>query len=212
VSNEIRHTKQNRRESVRKARENTMINLSFNKPKSDIQFLKTKHNKKIFISLEDLKQITDLPKDNEQIRILTDKGFNIATALLLICEKEIILDAVFSVYRINPKAIEIITSLIQIGKIKNLHILLNHNIGKQKPELYAPLTALNKICIIEYNDTHMKIMTAKTEQNNYIFEGSGNLSNNSRFEQYIFENNAQVLEFYSNAIKNIKSTQYRYGL
>lgn len=189
-----------------------MIDLSFNKPKSDIQFLKTKHNKKIFISLEDLKQITDLPKNNEQIRILTDKGFNIATALLLICEKEIILDAVFSVYRINAKAINIIKELIKIDKIKKLHILLNHNIGKQKPELYAPLKELSKICTIEYNDTHMKIMTAKTEKNNYVFEGSGNLSNNSRFEQYIFENNKQVLEFYSNAIKDVKSTQYRYGL
>ena len=188
-----------------------MINLTFNN-KSDIQTLKTKHNKKIFISLQDLKEITDLPKENEQIRILTDKGFNIATALLIICEKEIIIDAVFSVYRINAKAIEIIKELIKLGKIKKLHILLNHNIGKQKPELYAPLTELKKICIIEYNDTHMKIMTAKTEKNNYIFEGSGNLSNNSRFEQYIFENNAQVMEFYSNAIKNIKSTQYRYGL
>lgn len=186
--------------------------ITFNSKISDIQLLKTKHNKKIFMSLKELSEMTRLPEENEQIRIITDKGFNIVTALLLICEKEIIQDAVFSVYRINQKAINLIIDLIKAEKIKKLHILLNHNIGKMKPELYNDIKRLSDYCIIEYNDTHMKIMTAKTKNNNYIFEGSGNLSNNSRYEQYIFENNKQVCKFYSDNIKAIKSTKYDYGL
>jgi len=52
--------------------------------------------------------------------------------------------------------------------------------------------------------SHAKIFLAKTKCDKYIvFEGSGNLSDNARLEQYLFENNKETYEFHKNWIENI---------
>jgi hypothetical protein len=49
--------------------------------------------------------------------------------------------------------------------------------------------------------SHAKIALIKTKaENKIVFEGSGNMSDNARIEQYIFENNPYVYDFHYNWI------------
>jgi hypothetical protein len=35
-----------------------------------------------------------------------------------------------------------------------------------------------------------------TDGNHFVFEGSGNMSDNARIEQYVYDNNEQIFEFH----------------
>jgi len=56
-----------------------------------------------------------------------------------------------------------------------------------------------------FASAHSKIMGMKTESgNHYILEGSGNLSFNSRIEQYVLDNDEKLFNFTKNWMNEIK--------
>jgi hypothetical protein len=174
-------------------------------PMKSIEYLKTKQNKKLFIQLENFKEIKELPAKNEQIRIITNKGLNTVTALLLIIQKEgQIENCIITSYRMNKTAIQIVKELLISKRILNLNILLQVNLLKMVSGLVDDLKGLKQYCNIVYTNNHTKIMTCKTKDNYYTFEGSGNMSSNAQIEQYLLENNKEVYDFYNKVILNIK--------
>jgi hypothetical protein len=142
------------------------------------------------------------PKPEEQYRIITEKQFNAYALILHLLETTIIDELYLAIYRINEPTVESIIDFIQAGKIKKATFVISNFFNQtRKPEKWA--IRLKEFCDTQdncnhvYMHNHAKVLALKTECNNfYIFEGSGNMSDNARIEQYIYENNEKVFNFH----------------
>lgn len=158
------------------------------------------------------KALSDLcvkPKPNEQYRIITEKQFNAYALILHILETEQIKEMYLAIYRINQPTVESIIDFIKAEKIEKATFVISNFFNQtKKPEKWAIMlrdfaqqnTNINHI----YTHNHSKVLAVKTESGNYfVFEGSGNMSDNARIEQYIYENNKEVFNFHKEWMSNI---------
>ena len=142
------------------------------------------------------------PLPNEQYRIITEKQFNSYALILHLIESEIIEEMYLAIYRINKETVESLINFIETNYIKQSTFIISNFFNQtKKPEKWA-------IMLKEYADSkrnvnhayvhnHSKILAVKTNLNNYyVFEGSGNMSDNARIEQYIYENSKMMFEFH----------------
>lgn len=138
-----------------------------------------------------------LPKKNEMIRIVV-KRIPSETLIYKITETEIIEEMTIAIFSISKKIILSISDLVENGRISKLNILVSDMWAKLKKEGdFLFLQENLKIAKIGSKRVHTKIMLARTNLGNfYVYEGSGNLSTNTNFEQYIFENSKESYDFH----------------
>lgn len=138
-----------------------------------------------------------LPKENEMIRIVV-KRIPSETLIYKICQTEIIEEMTVSIFSISKKIILSIADLAAEGKVLKLNILVSDMWAKLKREGdFLFLQDNLNFAKIGSKRIHTKIMLARTNLGNYyIYEGSGNLSTNTNFEQYIFENSKETYDFH----------------
>lgn len=161
-----------------------------------------------YLKAKSLKQLCIKPKPNEQYRIITEKQFNAYAFILYILETEIIEKLSIAIYRINEPTVQSIIKLIDSKKIKVANFVISSFFNQTKrPEQWALLLKSycekSKVCRHRYTHNHAKVILIQTKENYYVFEGSGNMSDNARIEQYIFENNKQVYNFHLSWIEEI---------
>lgn len=149
-----------------------------------------------------------LPKSGEQLRIVTFRTFNASLFLSYICEKETVEELLLVVYSINAEAAKLIESLVKSGKVKKATVLmsnLRNKAHRQKEKITRDLFVDNPNIDLFFAQCHSKIMSMKTAcGNHYSVEGSGNLSFNSRIEQYVIDNDKGLFEFTKNWMQEIK--------
>lgn len=163
------------------------------------------------IHLEKAKKLSDLciiPNPNEQYRIITEKQFNAFALILHLLENNDIDEIYLAIYRINEPTVLSIIDYIQSGKIKKANFVISNFFNQtKKPEIWAiqlkKFCDNNENCKHIYIHNHAKIFCAKVKDNYYVFEGSGNMSDNARIEQYIYENNKEVYEFHKKWIEEL---------
>jgi hypothetical protein len=138
-----------------------------------------------------------LPKPNEMIRIVV-KRIPSETLIYKITESEIIEEMTIAIFSISKKIILSISDLVDDNKVLKLNILVSDMWAKLKKEGdFLFLQENLKIAKIGSKRVHTKIMIARTNLGNfYVYEGSGNLSTNTNFEQYIFENSKESYDFH----------------
>lgn len=151
------------------------------------------------------KSLTDLcsePKEGEQWRIITEKQFNAFALILHLLQTRKIVELYLAVYRINEPTVRSIIELINLGKIKKAVFVISSFFNQtKKPEQWAIMLKeyadSRDNCEHVYTHNHAKILAVRTSENEYfVFEGSGNMSDNARIEQYIYENSKQSFEFH----------------
>lgn len=145
---------------------------------------------------------------NIQYRIVTEHGFNAITVIKYLQDFYQLTEIYIAVYRMNQLAVRKLIEFIDNSEIKTNIILSSFFRENKKYEKWAhDLVAYangKKTVRIKFTRSHAKVFLAKTKNNQYIvFEGSGNLSDNSRIEQYIIENNKTVYEFHKNWMDEI---------
>lgn len=167
-----------------------------------------KNNEIHKIKAKALDDLCERPKKNEQWRIITEKQFNAYALILSVLNVELIEELWIAIYRINQPTVDSIIDLIESGRIlRGGFIISNFFNQTKKPELWA--RKLKSFC--EKNDNfghccthnHAKVILIKTKNEYLIFEGSGNMSDNARIEQYLYENNKEVFNFHKKWIKNL---------
>lgn len=162
-----------------------------------------------FIKAKMLSDLCFKPKTGEQYRIITEKQFNAYALILHLLESEIIEELYLAIYRINEPTVDSIINFIECGKIKNATFIISSFFNQtKKPEQWAiklrSYCEKNKKCKHIYTHNHSKILAIKTNSDNYyIFEGSGNMSDNARIEQYIYENNKLIFDFHKEWMNKI---------
>jgi hypothetical protein len=170
-----------------------------------------KNNKIHFIKAKALSDLCGIPNKNEQFRIITEKQFNAYALILHLLEKELIEEMYLAIYRINQPTVKSIINFIESGKIKKATFVISNFFNQtKKPERWAIM--LKDFCDNNANSKHIyihnhaKVLAIKTKVGHYVFEGSGNMSDNARIEQYVYEENKEVFDFHKNwMLKLIKN-------
>jgi hypothetical protein len=162
---------------------------------------------KTYQVIEKIEQL-GLPTKNEQIKIITFRPFNAAVFLKHIAEKEGIENAQIVVYSINGEAAIMINELIVSGKVQSAQILmsnLRNKAHREKEQITRDLFVDNPKVDLFFASSHAKILSIKTKKGNfYSLEGSGNLSYNSRVENYCIDNDEQLYNFHVKWMNEIK--------
>jgi hypothetical protein len=156
--------------------------------------------------IKEIDELITLPKNNEQIRIITEKALNTYAILRYILQFGNIEECYITTFNVDSKSIRGLRELVDEKKVLKLTILVsafvNHSMQKRTAELKS--MSGNGISII-YAWNHTKILLCKTEENHYIVEGSGNLSASARIEQYLFEESEKMYEFHKGWIEDVES-------
>lgn len=174
----------NKEERSDKSREEVILTQKQKIKKIAYQYLEGKGN-------------VELPEEGEMIRIVV-KRIPSETLLFKICETEIVKELTIGIFSISRKIILSISNLIDEKRILKTNILVSDMWAKLKRESdYLFLQENIPDAKIGTERIHVKIMLCETiEGNYYVYEGSGNLSTNTNFEQYIFENNKESYDFH----------------
>lgn len=163
-----------------------------------------------------LKDLTELPAKDEQFRLITQQHFNTFTFILYIIEKHgQINDLDVITFNINEGTILALLDLLDRKIILNLRIVISDSVKFRMPQRVEQLKKAyedrkesgNFMVLFVWN--HSKIAIAKTGENYYIIEGSGNFSSNAEIEQYIFENNKEMYEFHKGWINDVLFSDHR---
>lgn len=162
------------------------------------------HLRKTFNNLKTVTEI-GLPKENQQIRIVTKKAINSFDFILSIIHEQKTIDELYiAFYRIGKKTINELIELQERGAICKIVFLINDGFPKLVKDAYNLLKSKeNENWTIKLENNHTKIILAKAQNEHYVIEGSGNLSINARIEQYVFDNDKKLYEFHKHWIDKI---------
>jgi hypothetical protein len=159
------------------------------------------------ITLHNLQELTGkLPGSDEIYFIWTLKSFNAFTFIKYVINTHGKIDAlIMSTYNITKIIFETLMRLVDNGLITQLHLTLSDVSKSRFPQIYdlVNMEAGKRSQVsIHYGWNHSKVTLMKSGADHYIVEGSGNFSENSRHEQYIFMNSKEIYEFRSTWIRN----------
>ena len=136
-----------------------------------------------------------------QTRIITNNAVNAIVVLSLISERYEMDEVYICVYRMNQKAVNWIRDELAFASVKTLVLLSSFTKGYVKAEKWfeAVKSLESDRFVVKTGCLHAKIFCCQTKCGKFfIFEGSGNLSDNSKLEQYIIEQNEDVFNFHKN--------------
>jgi hypothetical protein len=138
-------------------------------------------------------------------KIVTTMSFNAITVLEYILNNHKVHELYIAVYRMNNQSVNYLSNIVKNTGIKGGIIVSDFFRENKKYEKWAhDLVLLNSDNIrISFAHNHAKVFIARTDDMHIVFEGSGNLSDNARVEQYTIENNKASYEFHKEWITNI---------
>lgn len=155
-------------------------------------------------SLGRISDLSGLPLKNEHKRIVTRKAINSFDFIQAILAKEKINELYIAFYRIGKKTATQLKEIQEKGHVDNITFLINDGFPKLVPDAYNLIKGYeSENWKVKLENNHTKIILAKTKNNFYIVEGSGNLSINARIEQYCFDNNEEIYNFHKTWIDKI---------
>jgi hypothetical protein len=154
------------------------------------------HERKI-ASLKSL--IGDLPADNEVFFLETTNSFNAFTFIVYLLKYAgRIDDLLIKTYSINARILDSLSRRIAKNEIGNICLYIADSIKYRMPKVKDQIEIMAKELEnfeVEYAWTHQKIIAARVGADHYVIEGSGNFSENTAEEQYIFLKSKRIYEF-----------------
>lgn len=140
-----------------------------------------------------------LPEENEVFFLETTNSFNAFTFIVyLIKHAGRIDDLYIATYSINQRILDSLSTRLRANEIGNMCLYIADSIKYRMPKVKDQFDLMLKEfdqLTIEYSWTHKKVICARVGDAYYVVEGSGNFSENSAEEQYIFMRSKQIYEF-----------------
>jgi len=191
--------------------EEELINVKKDTTDSGVEELDDKkYSKFVEKTMQVIERITEvgLPEENHQIRIVTLRTFNAVLFLKHIAQQEQIEELIVAIYSINHEAARMINDII-IEHDATAELLISNlrNKAHRRKEIATKeIFMQNPRIKLMFASSHAKIMAIKTKAgNHYVLEGSGNLSFNSRIEQYVLDNDPKLYQFTYDWFQEIKT-------
>lgn len=169
----------------------------------------------------DLAAFTQLPKPGEQFRIVTNKCWNGYTLIKRILATDAVIEELYlAVYSINEVAARGLMKAYESGRIKAGWFIVSDLFWKYRNKdahqiyrLFRQFCQGTDTLHHGYMDNHAKVTCIKDNHgNHFVMEGSGNLSDNAKIEQLLFENNRTSFDFHSGWIRNAVSEHEKKNL
>ena len=183
-----------------------------------VEKMKSKERKMFFVDNE-VEQIGALigepPTKDECFKMLSvGGGFSSIGLIKYIAERENIGEMYVSTFRIGRKQFDVLTELKDKGKINKAAFVTSQTQQKVDGAMFYNGTTYNYyeyICEkcreygwkIKTYDNHSKLILMKTEKNWYVIETSSNLNENPKMEQFSFENDETLYEWYKKLFKEL---------
>lgn len=167
------------------------------------------HERKI----ESIKQLAgDLPGNGEIFFIWTDNSFNAFTFIPYVIKQcKTIERLIISTYSINARIVDALIRYVDMERILQADILISDSMKYRMPKVVDHLSSVilprKEIIRVLYGWNHSKVTLMEAAGHHFLVEGSGNWSENSRNEQYIFMNSRAAFEFRANCIKHATGTR-----
>lgn len=168
-----------------------------------------KNEQQTFNASRNLDSLAKRPKKNQQYRLVTEKSFNAYALIKSVLSTGQIEELYIAIYRINEPKVVSICNLIESGNIKKATFVVSNFFREtKKPEVWADKLATfcdehRDVARIAFVHTHCKICLIHKNDDYYILEGSGNMSDNARIEQYIYENNEKAFNFHKEWMEDV---------
>lgn len=164
------------------------------------RFVKTHESK-----VGSLKQLLGrLPEDGEAFFVETEKSFNAFTFIVYLLKYAGDIDELYvATYGLNARIIHSMSGYMSKGRIKRVHVHISESIKSRLPKISDMLEAnccSNSMFTVSYAWSHKKVMCVRVGSDHYVIEGSGNWSENSAQEQYVFIKSQKIYEFRKRSI------------
>jgi hypothetical protein len=164
-----------------------------------------RHSIQALKRVSSLRDLTELPKPGQMIFLFTDKSFNAFSFVSYLLVKHQVIDELYlSTYSISKKILLNFSQLLSTEKIKKIELLVADSLKHQRPQVKDQLDRFAKnfpALSVKYAWNHSKMSLFKIGEHHYVVEGSGNWSENSRHEQYLFANDKELYEFRKECIQ-----------
>lgn len=181
-------------------------NRSFGSVKEDAQSITESFYNIHIQRVSRLKELIKIPRENECTFIWSLNSFNAFTFIpFCIAKFGQIEELYLSTYSINLRIINALIKEIDNKNVLKAHIFISESIKIRQYQLIEHLESQvnnRENITVSYGWNHSKVTCAKCKENYLIFEGSGNWSENSRYEQYVLVNSKTVFYFRKNIITN----------
>lgn len=156
-------------------------------------------------SVKDLKKEigVELPTDEVIKLISLSGGIASLTFIKLVADVEPIEELTASTLRIGEKQFQYLETLAKskkLGKVRFFTSNMQANLDTKNAK-YNYLSRFENACKkYKWNvfvvNNHSKIILLRTKSGHYVLETSSNLNENPKIEQYSFENNKELYDFY----------------
>jgi hypothetical protein len=153
------------------------------------------------VKIKSIKElIGKAPEPEHIIFIWTINSFNAYTIIpFTIKEFGKIDELIISTYSINIRIIDALIKDIDTGKITTVVLFISETLKSRLPKVFDHLATMSEsrknIIKVIYCWNHSKIACIRSGDKYFIFEGSGNFSENAQHEQYTFLQSQKVFEF-----------------
>lgn len=144
------------------------------------------------------KELRRLPSEKEFMFLHTDKQFNAFTFIALVVEQVTVKHMYACTYSLSRKVIDALIELHDKGRIEQITLLISESMLHRVPksmDYLQTLVANRKGIKVQFAWVHAKIALLETHDAHYVIEGSGNWSENSSVEQYLFARDADLFRF-----------------
>ena len=145
----------------------------------------------------------ELP-ENEVFKLISNGGFSSIGFIKVLADKAVINQLSASTLRIGKKHLAVLDNLHTQNRLKNARFIVgsimknDSDYGKK----FGYYDNLEEICNkngwqIGVLNNHSKILLFDTDAGKYVLETSSNLNENPNIEQFSFEKNAELYDFYN---------------
>jgi len=149
--------------------------------------------------------IPDLPGTDESYRAVSYQGgFASISFITAVASKEPIKELTVSTLRVGEKQFHILRRLHKQKKLGKVNFVIG-SIMQENKKKYDYYTRFKDGC--KQNNwnyavvnNHSKLILMRTQENYYVLETSSNLNENPKIEQFTFENDKQLYDFYYNLL------------
>lgn len=159
-----------------------------------------------------IKEMEHLPNDDEVYKFILDGNFSSISFIVRVANETVINQLYASSLRIGKKQMQVIDSLHKSGRINQCHFAVgtimenDSDVGKR----YKYYDNFKGVC--DKNgwkyatvNNHSKIILFDTDSGKYVLETSSNLNDNPKIEQFSFEKDDEMFDFYQSNFERWES-------
>lgn len=176
-----------------------------------VKKMKSKERKMFFIDdeTEQLEALLEKPPTKQECykMLSVGGGFSSIGLIKYVAEIETITEMYISTFRIGRKQFDVLTELKDKGKLGKCFLITSQTQQKVDGAMSYNGTTYNYyeyICekckeyewVLKAYDNHSKLILMQTNKNYYVVETSSNLNENPKMEQFSFENDKSLFDWY----------------